>query len=474
MAKVINGLFLFHRDLRIYDNVGLREASKDCYKLYTAFIFTPEQVSKANPFKSTNSIQFMIESLESLVHQISSHEGNLILMYGPTTSMIKHLLQTLDIQCLYFNRDYTPYAIKRDQSLKDLCAKLGIGCKMFEDYYVREPGTIRNQSDGFFHKFTPFYEKMISADEFSKIAKVSNSSSIPKNFAKKSSSAKLDYLVTLAEIEDRFIKKKSPDILVKGGREAGLKQLHVALKALNHYGETRDIMSLDTSHLSAYLKYGCVSIREAFWGFYKKYGKNNEFLRQLIWRDFFAHILFGYPKTLTEMHSPKFDDIKWSKNEKWLHAWKMGKTGFPAVDASMRQLNATGYMHNRGRMLVANFLVKVLLLDWREGEKYFAQLLVDYDVASNSGNWQAIVGGGVYASAWFRTMSPWIQSAKFDHESLFVKTWILELRDVPARDIHKWNLVCDKPEYKDHAYPKPICDFTKQGEKMMQLYRKGT
>ena len=149
-----------------------------------------------------------------------------------------------------------------------------------------------------------------------------------------------------------------------------------------------------------------------------------------------------------------------------------GQTGFPAVDASMRQLNATGYMHNRGRMLVANFLVKTLLLDWREGEKYFAQMLVDYDVASNSGNWQAIVGGGVYASAWFRTMSPWIQSAKFDPKCEFVKTWIPELRDVPERDIHKWNLVCDKPEYKDHAYPKPICDFTKQGEKMMQLYRK--
>ena len=450
----MSGLFLFHRDFRIIDNVGLRAASKDCSKLYTAFIFTQEQVSKVNQFRSINAIQFMLESLESLSQQIHLHGGNLILLYGSTISMVKQLLRKLDIQCLYFNRDYTPYAIERDTSLQKLCDNLGIRCKMFDDYYLREPGTVLNQSNGFFHKFTPFYEKIIDRDEFSKISKVAHT--IPMNFSKKSSSVKLEHVVTLADIEEKIVDKskdKSPNVLVKGGRKEAIKHLS---KSQEHYGETRDIFAYNTSQLSAYLKFGCISIREVFWSYYKRYGKNHEILRQLIWRDFFAHILFGYPDSLKKMYYERFEHIRWSKNEKWLDAWKSGKTGVPMVDASMRQLNQTGYMHNRGRMLVAHFLVKTLSLDWREGEKYFARMLVDYDVASNSGNWKSIVGGGVYASPWFRTMSPWIQSAKYDPECVFIKTWVPELGNVPTRDIHKWNLVCDDPKYKNHIYPKPI------------------
>lgn len=464
MSKNRNGLFLFHRDLRIYDNIGLHKASNDCDQLYTVFIFTPEQVSKSNHFKSVNAVKFMIESLQSLANEIQSHNGNLILMYGSTVSMIKLLLKNLDIHCLYFNRDYTPYAIRRDTELYNLCKNLGIQCKMFDDYYLREPGSILNQQNGVYHKFTPFYDKVISNEEFSKIQKVVLG--IPKNFSK-NPIIKFPQLISLSDANEQFITKKyhSPNVEIKGGRKEGIHQLRLSLKTQEHYNETRDFLAIEPSHLSAYLKFGCISIREVFWAFYKKYGKHHELLRQLIWRDFFAHILFRYPDTLEKMYSSKFENIQWNKNTKWLDAWKSGKTGFPMVDAAMRQLNSTGYMHNRGRMLVAYFLIKTLLLDWREGEKYFAQLLVDYDVASNSGNWQSIVGGGVYSSAWFRTMSPWIQSVKFDPDSVYVKRWIPELSDVPKKDIHQWNKVCNDSKYKNIDYPKPICDFSEQSDK---------
>ena len=457
------GLFLFRRDLRVIDNIGLQRASKECEKLYTVFIFTPEQVSKANSFKSKNAVQFMIESLKDLAKEIKEQGGELITLYGDPEKMTRELVKRLKIDIVYFNRDYTPYAVKRDGEIINLCEKMDIQCITENDYYLQEPGTILNGSGDFYRKFTPFYEKVALMD----VVQVSKRK--PGNLL--SFTGELENKIALQKAFDRFVGTENSKIAVKGGREEGLAKLKSAVSHLRDYNKTRDTMSVNTSYLSAYIKFGCVSIREVYYSFKSRYSIHHEFIRQLIWRDFYAHNLFGYPQTLHDMFVSNVNDIKWKTNKAYLEAWKEGKTGFPLVDAGMRQLNGTGYMHNRVRMMVATFLTKILMLDWREGERYFAQQLTDYDVASNSGNWQAIVGGGYYTMPWFRVMSPWVQSKEYDKDAVYIKQWVPELRNVDAKYIHKWNKVWNLPEYKDIDYKKPIVNYKKQKEEYMELYK---
>lgn len=454
---VKNGLFIFHRDFRIHDNVGLTNAAKDCDKLYTCFVFTNEQVVR-NSYKSKNSVQFLIESLKDLSKQISGENGKLIILHDSTINALKQLIHTLNIDGLYFNEDYTPYAKKRIETIEKLCKKEEIKCEMFHDYYMNEPGTILNGSGNVYVKFTPFYEKVLLETEFKTPSKykISNLTKTTK---------KLTNSIILDDAMDKFVGNSNENIAVHGGRTLGLVQLKDAAKRLKKYDETRDTMSEDTSMLSAYIKYGCVSIREVLYEFYKKYGKHNEFIRQLIWRDFYMHILDAYPDSLGKFHGNLYENFSWSSNNSYLNAWKNGKTGFPLVDAGMRQMNETGYMHNRCRMIVATFLSKILMIDWREGEKYFAQELVDYDVASNSGNWQAVVGGGHYSMPYFRVLSPWAQSDKNDPDCEYIKKWVHELKDVENKHIHKWYKY-----YKKNSnvyYPKPMVDFDKQLEKYL-------
>ena len=458
-----HGLFIFHRDLRIIDNITLIRASKECDKLYTVFIFTPEQVSKSNSFKSKNAVQFMIESLKDLSKEIKEQGGELITLYGDPEKITNILIQRLKIDAVYFNRDYTPYAMKRDGETTRLCEKLEIPCITQNDYYLQEPGTILNGSGDFYRKFTPFYEKVALMD----VRAVSKRA--PTHFT--SFTGTLDHKIILHNAFDKFVGIDNEKIAVRGGRAEGLVKLRNATLDLKDYAETRDNMSINTSYLSAYIKFGCVSIREVYYSFKQRYGLHHEFIRQLIWRDFYAHNLFGYPQTLGHMFSQHVDDIKWKTNLEHLDAWKKGETGFPLVDAGMRQLNETGYMHNRVRMMVATFLTKILMIDWREGERYFAQQLTDYDVASNSGNWQAIVGGGYYAMPWFRIMSPWVQSKEYDKEAVYIQHWVPELRYVNAKDIHKWYKTYDLSEYKDINYKKPIVNYKKQKEIFMKLYK---
>ncbi len=461
------GLFLFHRDLRVQDNTGLMAAIKECKTLYTTFIFTPEQVSKNNQYKSTNAVQFMIECLADLEKEIHSHGGELMTMYGKTITMLVHLIQSLGIQCMFFNEDYTPYAKKRDQDIKDLCAKTGIDCKMIADYCLHAPGSILNGQKKPFHKFTPFYEAAL------KLSVDPPKRSIKLDALSKMTGKRLSHKITLEDAKHLFVGNlENTRLVVHGGRVEALKQLAKSLRDQDDYAKTRDMMAHETSMLSAHLKFGTVSVREVYHTFLRKYGKHHELLRQLIWRDFFMHLLFFYPENLEHMYSKQYDHIQWKISANDLKAWKSGHTGFPLVDAAMRQLNETGYMHNRGRMMVATFLVKTLLLDWREGERYFAQKLTDYDVASNLGNWQSIVGGGAYAGAWFRDMNPWIQSKKFDPDAIYIKTWLPELAEVPAKDIHRWNVVYDEKYKGKTAYPMCIVDYTEQKKKFFELYRK--
>ena len=206
-----------------------------------------------------------------------------------------------------------------------------------------------------------------------------------------------------------------------------------------------------------------------FWAVRNKYGLKCGLLRELVWRDFFAHILNGFPEVMRGSFAYK--NIRWSENRDHFSRWKQGKTGFPMVDACMRQLNATGYMHNRGRMLVATFLCKTLLIDWRWGERYFAQKLTDYDPASNNGNWQSISSTGVDRKPYFRDMSPWIQMQKFDRDAEYIKEWVPELCEVDTRDIMNWDTAHTK--YPANLYFKPIVDYSEQKAKMMEMYSRG-
>ena len=453
----INGLFIFRRDLRIEDNIGLLHASGICDNLYTCFIFTPEQIGKFNPYKSNNAVEFMIDSLSELSDSISNKDGNLMTFYGKNGKIISKLISQLDIHHIFFNMDYTPYAMERDSEIAELCKRLGVKCSMYQDYYLHQPGSIKNVTGGFYKKFTPFYTKIIDND-------VLKPRYIRKYVFKKSSIEQ----TPLQKIKNMFV-KKNPELIVKGGRKNGLKKLYETVKNQKHYSETRNQLAINTSLLSAYIKFGCVSIREVYHFFHKHFGKNSELLRQLIWREFYAHVLYGFPELLDKrVNNP----IKWPNNESYLDAWIKGNTGFPVVDACMRQLNSTGWMHNRGRLIASCFLVKTLLVDWRYGEQYFAKKLVDYDVANNNGNWQWISGTGADTMPYFRTFSPWIQSKNYDVSAEYIKKWVPELNGVSANDIHDWNNSYKNPEYSMIKYPKPIVDFGEQRIKSLVLYKK--
>lgn len=459
------GLFLFHRDLRIHDNTGFIEACKQCSRLITCFIFTPEQVGKHNSYKSTNAVAFMIESLSELAKDIHSAGGELCLFYGKTNDILKDLVKTQEIDAVFFNRDYSPYARARDQSVSELCNRMHIECITSADYYLYEPGTVKTGTGGYYKKFTPFYDAVLPIDVL-KPKKV-----LAKHLASLVHCANPEKISVKRAIE-LFGQGSAQGRMVEGGRTNALVMLHRSLTAQSHYDATRDFLKNSTTGLSASIKFGCISIREIYHAFSAKYGRKFGLIRELIWREFFAHVLYNFPEVLEGSYQPKFKHIRWQTRSNDLKAWKDGRTGFPVVDACMRQLNNSGYMHNRGRMIVANFLVKTLLIDWRLGEQYFAQKLTDYDPASNNGNWQGISGTGVDMKPYFRDMNPWIQSAKFDQDASFIKKWVPELRDVLPRDIHKWSVSHTLEKYNEIRYPKPIVDYDEQKEKMMEMYEK--
>ena len=453
-----NGLFIFRRDLRIVDNNGLNLLNTKCKNIYTVFIFTPEQVTDKNKYKSENAVQFMIESLEDLSDDIKKNGGKLYTFYGENTKIIAHLIKSLDINIVGFNIDYSPYAIKRDEQIIDLCEKMKINVINADDYYLNPPGTLVNKSGDPYQKFTPYYETAIkqhlaSPTPFRKI-----------NFHKKKdidSSSSMPLELALHKFTSN-----NPHLIVYGGREEAIKQLNKAVKTQQKYSHTRNDLTKSSSELSAYIKFGCVSIREV----YKKFSRNKDFIRQLIWRDFYASILYAFPRVLGHSLKPAYDKMKWSNNKKYIDAWKNGETGFPIVDAGMRQLNKTGYMHNRARLIVASFLVKTLLIDWRVGEEYFASKLTDYDPASNNGNWQWISGGGADSQPYFRIFNPWEQAKKHDPTCGYITTWVKELSDVPNKAILNWDT--EYVNYKEIDYYEPIVDYAEQKDKILATYKK--
>jgi deoxyribodipyrimidine photo-lyase len=456
-SKFENGLFIFRRDLRIIDNNGLNLLNEKCKNIYTIFIFTPEQVGSGNKYKSDNSVQFMIESLEDLASQINKSGGHLYTFYGHNDKVVADCIKAWDINLVCFNLDITPYAKERDEKVIKLCEHMKTYVIYDFDYYLCEPSSVVNGSGDTYQKFTPYYNT-------AKKLKVEKPAG-KRHLTLKKSDAHIPNKISLDEAMKKFVGNENPDILVHGGRQEAIKQMRIASKNIKHYEKTRDELSKPTSQLSAYIKFGNISIREVYYAF----KTNHSFIRQLYWRDFYAGILYSFPRVLGHALKPKYDKIKWHHNERWFNAWCKGITGIPIVDASQRQLLATGWTHNRGRMISSSILIKILLIDWREGERFYAQHLVDYDVANNNGGWQFSAGTGADAQPYFRYFNPYMQSSQHDPKCEYIKTWIPELRDVDPKDIHNWDTAWEK--HKDSKYPKPIVDYKEQKEKSIKMYK---
>jgi deoxyribodipyrimidine photo-lyase len=455
-TKYKNGLFIFRRDFRIVDNIGLNIANNICEKIYPVFIFTPEQITGTNKYKSNTAVQFMIESLIDLSSQISKMGGRLLCFYGHNNAIVTNLIKELDINVLCFNADYSPYAIQREINIIEICDKMGVDVEYGHDYYLHPPGSIVNGQGESYKKFTPYYN--VASKK-----KVDPPASLRKiHFA--SSSKHLANNILLTTALNKFT-KNNPNILVHGGRTEAIKQMKVAVKNVTNYSKTHDELIKPTSQLSAYIKFGCISIREV----YKTFRNKHDFIRQLFWRDFYSSILYSFPQVLGSSMKPNYNRIRWHNNSNWFKKWCDGETGFPVVDAGMRQLNTTGYMHNRARLIVMSFLIKTLLIDWKKGEQYFATRLTDYDPASNNGNIQWIMGGGSDAMPFFRIFNPWNQQEEHDKSCEYIKTWVPELSSLEPKIIHNW--ATEYVNYKDIKYPKPICDYSEQKEKCLKMYK---
>ena len=453
-SKFENGLFIFRRDLRIVDNNGLNLLNETCKNIFTIFIFTPEQVGSGNKYKSDNAVQFMIESLQDLASQISKAGGHLYTFYGHNDKIVAECIKAFNINAVCFNLDISPYAKERDEKIIKLCEHMKTYVMYDYDYYLHQPGTIVNGSKEPYQKFTPFYQTCLKK-------KVESPAGTRKIHFKRSE-AHIPGKISLEQAFNKFT-KENPDILVHGGRPEAIKTLKTAVRTQTHYPKTHNELDKQTTQLSAYLKFGCISIREA----YKALHGKRDIIRQLIWRDFYANILYSFPHVLGHAMKQKYNKVHWHHNTNWFKAWCDGETGFPVVDAGMRQLNETGYMHNRARLIVASFLTKTLLIDWRDGEEYFASKLTDYDPASNNGNWQWVASTGADSQPYFRIFNPWEQAKNFDPDCEYIKKWVPELADVPDKDILNWETEFNN--YKDTKYPKPIVDYKKQKDLALKM-----
>ena len=456
----MKGLFIFRRDLRLQDNTGLIKACKECEKVYTVFVFTPEQVTEKNKFKSDVAIGFMIGALNMLKREITKKGGKLVTLYGDNNTVIEKCIKEWDIDAVYWNRDYTPYAKKRDKSLEKMCTKMKTTVVQEEDYYLHTPGSILTGSGTSYLKYTPYMNKAMNKG-FDTPDGYTFSTKVLSRSSKKVGT----YEITLKEALAVFVELEQ-ELVETYEREKAMKILQRASK-FSDYEKTRNDLADQTTRLSAPIKFGVVSIREVA----RAFKNNRALLRQLVWRDFYAQILNAEPQVLGSALKEQYNKIKWLGSHSDFVKWCKGMTGFPIVDAGMRELNNTGYMHNRARLIVASFLIKTLLVDWQKGEKYFATKLVDYDPSSNNGNWQWVASTGADSQPYFRIFNPWSQSEEHDPDAEYIKKWVPELEDVPVKCIHTWNICSDNEEFKEIDYPKPIVDYKEQREKALKMYK---
>ena len=451
----ITDVFLFTRDLRLYDNTGLINAVKKSDKdVKCIFVFNGKQIGKNNKYRSDNSIHFMIESLLDLDKSVKDKKGNISFLYD-NNGDFKELCSALH-ECnsvsgtLHMSNDYTPFSEKRINILRKQLKKIGWELQTYNDHVLTPCSlTIRSGSGKMYTTFKPFYDKVMKSV-------ISSPKNIPRNT--RLSSYILSNEVSIEDILKKLPNERiSPGRIVKGGRVKGLRQLRLSRRRITPkaYFIRRHNLDYETTHLSAYHHFGCISVRESW----KTFEGNTALRRQLIWRDFAYHRMVAWPDSEWDSVTDIGKDIKWRHDKELENAWKTGNTGVPTVDAAMRQLKTEGYIHNRGRMVVANYLVKNLRLDWRIGEQYFSQWLTDYDWSVNFMNWVGIAGL-LPTDQPLRTMNPFIQAKKNDPDLIYIRKYVPELRDANDRDIFKqdrdYEIITKDGKQK---YPKPIIDY---------------
>ena len=442
-------LFIFRRDLRIYDNTSLNMVKNKYPKseILPIFIFNKKQIDEnVNKYYSKNAAQFLFESLEELDFMNYYYTDNEI-------SILDDLYKKFKFDVISYNKDYTPYAKKRDNEINLWAINKKIEIITAEDYTLHNMGEITKDNKEPYLKFTPFYKKSILKKPRSLITNKNF------NFIKDDKSLLLTSLNSIRPKPNKFI-------LVNGGRKNALVILQ-KLKSgkFDNYDNERDYPFLDkTTKLSAYIKFGCISIREIYYTLPITHG----IIRELYWHDFYAIITNYYPYVLNgQSFIKKYENIKWNTNNDLLEKWKNGLTGFPLIDAAMRQLKICGWMHNRCRMVVASFLVKNLLIDWRKGEQHFAKSLVDYDPSSNNGGWQWCASTGTDSQPYFRIFSPTLQMKKFDNNCDYIKKWIPELKDISNKIILNWEL----KQYPNINYPKPIINIKETSKIFIKTFK---
>jgi deoxyribodipyrimidine photo-lyase len=441
-------LFIFRRDLRIEDNIGLINAIIDSKEIYPCFIFDNRQI-KDNEYFTHKGFNFMLTILNRLNHLLNN---KLNIFYGITHEVIKKIILKEKINAIYVNRDYTPFSKKRDELIEKVCKKNNIIFKQFNDLLLNEPEDCLKSDNTPYTIFTPFYKNAskfeikkpikFKKEFFNKISKLKISLNF-NNFLKENN-YKIIYKNLIKECEDNIFK----------------------IEEFSDYESTRNYPYLDsTTKFSVHLKFGTFSVREIFYKIQDNLFIGHPLIRQLYWRDFFHHIAYHFPHIFNSSFNKGYDNIKWENDEFKFKAWCNGKTGFPIVDAGMRELNETGYMHNRVRMITASFLVKDLHINWRKGEKYFAQKLIDYDPCVNNGNWQWAASTGCDAQPYFRIFNPWLQQKKFDYNCKYIKKWLPELKNIEKEIIH--NLF----EHELINYPKPIVNHKEVSKKTIEMFK---
>ncbi len=441
----MKSLFVFRRDLRLEDNTALIQALSDSDEVIPCFILDPRQL-ESNEYRSLNAIQFMFESLRELNSELLKNDSLLYLFKGKSEQVISQLLAHVD--AVYLNRDYTPFSINRDNSIQNLCLESGKKFVLCDDLLLHRPEDVSTKTGGTYQVFTPFYKNVIQK----KIPiPISNNHS---NYSK----------IDLDNLPITTLKtNNNEDIFVRGGRKKAIRILDDVTQFKN-YSDKRNYPFLSrTTGLSAHNKFGTISVREFYHTIKNQFGKDHALITQLIWRDFYTHIAFHHPHVFGSNFRKKYDQIQWSTNADHFEKWCTGLTGFPIVDAGMRQLNTTGWMHNRIRMVVSSFLTKSLRINWQWGEKYFAQNLIDYDPCVNNGSWQWAASTGCDAQPYFRIFNPWRQQERFDKECRYIKEWIPELRGYSSKELHNWN-GCS-------TYPGPIIDHKSEARRTLELFK---
>lgn len=473
------------RDIRLHDHAALAAALENHDEVYLAFVFDNDILDPLKKRASSDKrVQFIAESLVEIQKTLEEHQSGLLIRYGNPVVEIPELVKTLGIDAVYFNRDYSTYPRKRDATVTETLSAMGCKVHTYQDHVMAEPHEVLTQNQKPYHVFTPYSRAWLQTvgsrgDTYHHVV-LRHLAPVQDSPAK--TLATLLAFAGFADCENTQ--------LPKGGTAAGRLQLHAFSSHIDRYEQVRDFPYLDqTSRLSVYIRHGCISIREMVDLAWQNQARSTDlkglrsqqmyssgrekWLTELIWREFYQMIFYHYPEVNTEAFQPKFKGIRFPTNEEYLAKWKAGQTGFPIIDAAMRCLNETGWMHNRLRMVVASFLSKTLLVDWKRGERYFSWKLLDYELASNNGGWQWSVGIGCDAAPYFRIFNPTLQSQKYDPDGTFIKQYCPELRSLSPKQIHNPAEAKGLPMSFRLGldYPRPIVDYKTQRQKALALYK---